>query len=69
MEVKRSEVADTVDPDDLTGSDEDATKPTPNNDKREVAPETNTQRPQEDLQLKKALEILKDKPGSSQKAA
>jgi len=69
VEVKRSEVADTVDPDDLTGSDEDATKPTPNNDKREVAPETNTQRPQEDLQLKKALEILKDKPGTSQKAA
>jgi len=69
VEVKRSEVADTVDPDDLTGSDEDATKPTPNNDKREVAPETNTQRPQEDLQLKKALELLKDKPGSSQKAA
>ena len=69
VEVKRSEVADAVDPDDLTGSDEDATKPTPNNDKREVAPEANTPRQQEDLQLKKALELLKDKPTSLQRAA
>lgn len=64
VEVKRPELADLVDPDDLTGNDDDpVTRPAQSNDKREVAPEGSTaprQQP-EDIQLKKALELLRDK--------
>lgn len=64
VEVKRPELADAVDPDDLTGNDDDAVRQQQNqpNDKREVQPETGpkTQAPQEDIQLKKALELLRN---------
>lgn len=75
VEVKRPELADAVDPDDLTGNDDDAVRQqqTPPNDKREVAPETGPpapKQPQEDIQLKKALELLREKQtGASQRAA
>lgn len=64
VEVKGQEVTDAVDPDDLTGNDDDAiTKPEQGNDKPNTAPAPNTKpAAAEDLQMKKALELLKDKP-------
>ena len=63
VEVKGQEVAETVDPDELTGNDDDAIqKPEQGNEKRDVAPAPTTKPAAEDLQLKKALELLKDKP-------
>ncbi len=64
LEIKRPELAEALDPDDLTGNDDDAiAQPNTAPDKREVAPETTTPKQQpEDVQLKKALELLKDKP-------
>lgn len=61
IEVKRQETAEAVDPEDLTGNDDDpVTKPNPQNDKRDVSPETAAPKQQpEDLQLKKALELLR----------
>ena len=68
VEVKGQEVAETVDPDELTGNDDDEiNKPEPGNEKRETVPAPAAKPPAEDLQLKKALELLKDKP--AQKAA
>ena len=68
VEVKGQEVAEAVDPDELTGNDDDAiAKPEPGNEKREAAPAPAAKPPAEDLQLKKALELLKDKP--AQRAA
>jgi carboxyl-terminal processing protease len=73
VEVKRPELAEAVDPEDLTGNDDDPiVKPSPQtNDKREVAPEAAAPKPQsEDTQLKKALELLREgKPAAQQKAA
>src|SRR5882762_895601 len=72
VEVKRPELADAVDPDDLTGNDDDqVTKPDQPNDKHEVAPETPAAKPVvEDVQMKKALELLREnKPVQLQKAA
>jgi carboxyl-terminal processing protease len=67
VEVKGPEIADSVDPEDLTGNDDDAvTKPDQNNEKRDTAPQPNKPAA-EDLQLKKALDLLRDKP--AQKAA
>ena len=67
VEVK-GEVAEAVDPDELTGNDDDAiAKPEPGNEKREATPAPAAKPPAEDLQLKKALELLKDKP--AQRAA
>jgi carboxyl-terminal processing protease len=64
VEVKRPELADAVTPDDLTGNDDDAVKQPA--EKREPAPEA---RP-DDVQLKKALELLREnKPVTAQKAA
>lgn len=69
VEVKGQEVTEAVDPDDLTGNDDDAIKqPEQGNDKRDVAPTPTTKPAVEDLQLKKALELLKDKP-AAQRAA
>jgi carboxyl-terminal processing protease len=66
VEVKGQDVAETVDPDELTGNDDDAiqkTDPQAEKDKREVTtPAPAAKPPVEDLQLKKALELLKDKP-------
>lgn len=70
VEVKRPEVADAVDPDDLTGNDDEQQPSKPLNDKPEPAPEPVAPKPIEDLQLKKALEILRDnKPLPMQRAA
>lgn len=69
VEVKGQEVSESVDPDDLTGNDDDSIKqPEQGNEKRDVTPAPATKpTPAEDLQLKKALELLKDKP--AQRAA
>jgi len=69
VEVKGQEVTDAVDPDELTGNDDDAiTKPEQGNEKPNTAPAPTTKpAPAEDLQMKKALELLKDKP--AQRAA
>src|SRR5882762_348058 len=71
VEVKRPELADAVDPDDLTSNDDDqVTKPDQPNDKREVAPETPAVKPAvEDVQMKKALELLRENKPVQQKAA
>ncbi|HVQ37153.1 MAG TPA: S41 family peptidase [Pyrinomonadaceae bacterium] len=69
VEVKRPELAEAIDPDDLTGNDDDQPAK-PQSDKPEIAPETVAPKPVEDLQLKKALEILREnKPVQTQKAA
>ncbi len=63
VEVKSQELPEAVDPDELTGNDDDAIqKPEQGNEKRDVAPAPAAKPPAEDLQLKKALELLKDKP-------
>jgi carboxyl-terminal processing protease len=71
VEVKGQDVAEAVDPDELTGNDDDAIqKPEAGaeKDKREVTtPAPAAKPPVEDLQLKKALELLKDK--AAQRAA
>lgn len=68
VEVKGQDVADAVDPDDLTGNDDDSIqKPDQQNDKRDVAPAPTTKPASEDLQLKKALELLNKAP--AQRAA
>lgn len=60
VEVKGQEAVDAVDPDDLTGNDDDAIqKPETGTEKDKAAPTTKPAA--EDLQLKKALELLKDK--------
>ncbi|HEX8070941.1 MAG TPA: S41 family peptidase [Pyrinomonadaceae bacterium] len=61
VEVKRPELAEAVDPDDLTGNDDDPiARPAPSGDKREVAPEAASPKQQpEDTQLKRALELLR----------
>src|SRR5215217_6840263 len=69
VEVKGQEVTDAVDPDELTGNDDDAiSKPEQGNEKRVAAPTPGAKPAAEDLQLKKALELLKDKP-AAQRAA
>lgn len=67
VEVKRPEVLEPIDPDDLTGNDDDpVAKPNQQNDKREVAPDAASPKQQEDTQLKKALELLRgDKPAAA----
>jgi len=62
VEVKRPEVLDSVDPEDLTGNDDDAaSKPGVANDKRDVSPDAGAKPQVEDVQLKKALELLREK--------
>jgi carboxyl-terminal processing protease len=70
VEVKGPEVADNVDPDDLTGNDDDAAaKPDQNNEKRDAPVQPAVKPAAEDLQMKKALELLRDKPAQLPKAA
>jgi len=71
VSVKRPEVLEPIDPDDLTGNDDDTVaKPTQPNDKREVAPEVSPKQQPGDTQMKKALELLREKVNSpAQKAA
>ncbi|HYY95844.1 MAG TPA: S41 family peptidase [Pyrinomonadaceae bacterium] len=68
VEVKAPELAEAVDPEDLTGNDDDAiAQPNTPPDKREVAPEAASPKQQpEDVQLKKALELLREKPVQNQ---
>jgi carboxyl-terminal processing protease len=64
VEVKGQEVAEAVDPDELTGNDDDPiNKPEQGNEKRDAATPAPAVKPApaEDVQLKKALELLKDK--------
>src|SRR5215510_2291481 len=62
VEVKGPEVSESVDPDDLTGNDDDSIKqPEQGNDKRDATPAPAAKPAAEDLQMKKALELLKDK--------
>ena len=71
VEVKGLETAETVDPEELTGNDDDpVAKPEPGTekDKREVTtPAPAPKQPVEDVQMKKALELLRDK--AAQRAA
>jgi carboxyl-terminal processing protease len=72
VEVKRPELADAIDPEDLTGNEDDpANKPSQPGEKPPVVTEPSTAKPQvEDIQLKKALELLRDaKPVPVQRAA
>ncbi len=72
-EVKRPELAEAIDPEELTGNDDDdIAQPNAPADRRDVAPEAASPKQQpEDVQLKKALELLKekDKPATPQRAA
>jgi carboxyl-terminal processing protease len=67
VEVKGQEVAEAVDPEELTGNDDDPiAKPEQGPEKPGAAtpaPAPVVKPATEDLQLKKALELLKDKPG------
>jgi carboxyl-terminal processing protease len=68
VEVKAPELAEAIDPEDLTGNDDDAiAQPNAPADRREVAPEAASPKQQpEDVQLKKALELLREnKPAQS----
>lgn len=69
VEVKRPELAEAIDPDELTGNDTDpVAKPGQPNEKPEVVPEPKP--PVEDTQLKKAIELLREnKPAQLPKAA
>jgi carboxyl-terminal processing protease len=71
IEVKRPELAAAVDPEDLTGNDDDAiARPNTSTDKREVAPEAASAKQQpEDTQLKRALELLRENKSAPQKTA
>lgn len=71
VEMKRPELADAIDPDELTGNDDDAApKPGQPGAKPEVVPEPATPKPSaEDLQMKKALELLRDNKSLPQKTA
>jgi carboxyl-terminal processing protease len=72
VEVKRPELADAIDPEELTGNDDDqATKPGQPTDKPLVAPEPSPSKPSvEDLQMKKAIELLREnKTAPLQRAA
>src|SRR5204863_1461757 len=68
VEVKAPELAEAIDPEDLTGNDDDAiAQPNAPADRREVAPDAASPKQQpEDVQLKKALELLREKPVQSQ---
>ena len=72
VEVKRPELADAIDPEELTGNDTDpVAKPGQPTDKPEVVPEPAPAKPAvEDIQLKKAIELLREnKPLQLPKAA
>src|SRR5215213_1384884 len=70
VEVKGQEVTEAVDPDELAGNDDDAIKqPEQGNEKHDATPTPATKPAGEDIQLKKALELLKDKPAQRAAAA
>lgn len=60
VEVKRPEVADAIDPEDLSGNEDDpVNKPPQPGEKQETVPEP-PKAPVEDVQMKKALELLRE---------
>ncbi len=71
VEVKRPELAEAIDPEELTGNDTDpVAKPGQPTDKPEVIPEAPAKPAVEDIQMKKALELLREnKPVQLPKAA
>jgi carboxyl-terminal processing protease len=71
VEVKRPELAEAVDPEDLTGNDDDlVTSPTQPNEKPEATAPNVPKPAVEDVQMKKALELLREnRPAVMQKAA
>ena len=71
VEVKRPEVADAIDPDELTGNDDDAAvKPAQPGDKPQTTPDASAPKtPAEDIQMKKALELLRENKQPLQRAA
>ena len=68
VEVKAPELAEAIDPEDLTGNDDDAiAQPNAPADRREVAPDAAAPKQQpEDVQMKKALELLREKDKQAQ---
>ena len=58
VEVKGQEVTETVDPDDLTGNDDDAINKPEQGEKPNTTPAPTNKPATEDLQLKKAIELL-----------
>ena len=71
LEVKRPEIAEAIDPEDLSDSDDDAvTKPAETPDKPQTPPAETPRTPAEDTQMKKALELLREnKATPAQRAA
>lgn len=72
VEVKRPDLAEAVDLEDLTGNDDDpVNRPAPQNEKPEAPVTPNVVKPAaEDVQMKKALELLREnKPAAMQRAA
>jgi hypothetical protein len=71
VKVTRPELADAIDPDDLTGNDDDAAvKQGQAPDKPQIAPEPAAPKaPAEDVQMKKALELLRENKQPAQRAA
>jgi carboxyl-terminal processing protease len=71
VEVKNPELAEAVDPEDLTGNDDDPiAQPDAQEEQREpaTAPAKSAQ-PREDVQMKKALELLREKPAAAPRAS
>jgi len=68
VEVKTPELAEAIDPEELTGNDDDPiAQPNAPADRREVAPDAASPKQQpEDVQLKKALELLREKDKQTQ---
>jgi hypothetical protein len=60
VEVKRPELAEAIDPEDLTGNDDDAANRLPNVSPNVGQDPNLAKPPAEDLQMKKALELLKE---------
>ena len=60
VEVKRPELAEAIDPEDLTGNDDDPANRLPNSPNVGQDPNLAKPPPAEDLQMKKALELLKE---------
>ncbi|MEJ7617600.1 MAG: hypothetical protein WKF30_11700 [Pyrinomonadaceae bacterium] len=65
VEVKRPELAELIDPEDLTGNDDDAVaqpaRPEDNRAGAAAADGASPKQPADDIQLKKALELLREK--------
>ncbi len=71
VKVARPELADAIDPEDLTGNDDDpGVKPSQSPEKPPVAPEPAAPKaPVEDIQMKKALELLRESKQPEKRAA